>query len=441
MDSSTASPSSSWSPSGSPQGKRFKREVPSRAKQGAAPDPADLNAIAESTALLSRALLKEAQSVWQKAKKRQADHADGNEAVTAHSLDSESSASLVPDFKVGTLEMYRRFPEAYDAFMRRHNCTAIEAYLLDEVLQRIVQSALPISSSSSPDPSVRTGANQLSTAQASASNPDDGAAHPFVRVADFGCGTGRIEEIVVRHPATQAVYGYDSEVAMLRRCVVNTVRAAAEAGHCPTVTILPVATTASTAASSPAVVIAPPATNEATVSESALASSSSPSSLRALELCFRPCTFQAVQAGFLTATSHPKCQVVVCAWSLSYVMRMQWGENRWHDAVDSVVAALVNCLDTSMSDAAVIVIETLGNGSTEPTRNNTLMQRLEDTHGFVRRWVRTDYEFANTQEATRMVRFFFGEKLASQLQRDSAKTLLECTGIWTFWKPRQTPPA
>lgn len=32
---------------------------------------------------------------------------------------------VVPAFKVGTLEMYKRFPDAYDALMQRHDCSAI----------------------------------------------------------------------------------------------------------------------------------------------------------------------------------------------------------------------------------------------------------------------------------------------------------------------------
>ncbi|KAG5478222.1 hypothetical protein CUR178_04936 [Leishmania enriettii] len=400
----------------------------------------DFSAIPASDALLSARLKRELKSLW-----RANAPAATAPSVTGRSLMDRSAppepvdvASLVPSFKVGTLEMYRRFPGAYDMLMDHHNCTAVRHALLEDVLGRIVRTAV------------------------GATTPADAAAgqraQPWVRVADFGCGTGRIERIVAQHPAVQAVYAYDSEVSMLRRCLVNTVRSAARSGHWNSVSLLPVAAPAEKIGedeTASAVLHAPSSTPVVLCGGDDSEADDSPSS--ALQLCLRPVTFQAIRSNFLSATRHPRCPLVVCAWSLSYVMRLEWGEDRWHAAVDSVVQSLLNLLDNTRSDAALVILETLGNGSAEPTRHSTYTQRLEERLGFVRTWVRTDYEFQSTADAERMVRFFFGEKMLAKLTSDAVSSgagesdapndvegggscrLMECTGIWTYWKVREVP--
>lgn len=355
--------------------------------------------VASSTALLSARLKREIHEVW-------------SAATTISSKQEAPSSSggidVIPLFKVGTTEMYRRFPEAYECFMQRHDCSAVEAYLLDEVLGRIVASA---------------GASEATNLSAPLLS---------IQVADFGCGTGRIESMVSRHPAVSSIYAYDSEMPMLKRCLVSTVRCVGAAGHRRGVLLLPRAEAGTENGSTEApdnspVVLCGPAT---------AGEDGKPATMT---LCMRPCSFEAVQQGFLEATHHPKCQMIVCAWSLSYVMRQQWGQDRWHAAVDATVQSFLRLLDHTVSDAAVVILETLGNGSAEPTRQNTYTKYLEDTYGFTRCWVRTDYSFKDSTEAHRMVRFFFGDAMLSKLtvsQESEAYSLMECTGIWILWKER-----
>ncbi|TPP44896.1 hypothetical protein CGC20_11870 [Leishmania donovani] len=404
----------------------------------------DFDVIPTSNALLSARLQRELKSLWSASAPATAAPSDTGGPSMDHGTPPKPAdvASVVPSFKVGTLEMYRRFPEAYDMLMAHHNCTAVRHTLLKDVLGRIARTA---GAAVVPADAAADAAGQRTP--------------PWVRVADFGCGTGRIESMVAQHPAVQAIYAYDSEVSMLRRCLVNTVRSAAQSGHYRSVSLLPVAASAEkrseiNAASSPSHALpSPPALlcggDESEATKSAAAA--------ALQLCIRPVPFRAIQAGFLTQTRHPRCSLVVCAWSLSYVMRMQWGEDHWHAAVDTVVQSLLNLLDNTRSDAAVVILETLGNGSAEPTRQSTYTQRLEECFGFTRTWVRTDYEFKSKADAERMVRFFFGEKMLAKLTSENVGSgagehgatdgaesgggcrLMECTGIWTYWKARESP--
>lgn len=381
--------------------KRHRRESKGEKKPKHDTDFSDFDAIPTSLQVMTGSLRKQLMSIACRPA-----GADGPEESVA------PPPLVVPTFKVGTLEMYRRFPEAYEAFMNRHDCSQVRRYILDDVVDRIVHSS-------------------ASSSGADASPPP---ALPFVRVADFGCGTGRMEVMVAQHPAVAAIAAYDGEAAMLRRCLVNTVDAARRGGH-----------------HSGARVVATASETPQPAESVMFPFADGPAEKPALEVVARPCAHQALQAGFLPATGHRRCQLVLCAWSLSYLVRRQWGEARWHAAVDAVVGSFIDLLDTSASDAAVVVLETLGNGTATPARNNTLTQRLEEELGFSKRWVRTDYTFADDDDAARMTRFFFGEKVAQQMGRaagpegaevegvaraDGKPVLMECTGIWTYWKRR-----
>ncbi|KPA79124.1 hypothetical protein ABB37_05637 [Leptomonas pyrrhocoris] len=378
------------------------------------------DAMPTSNALLTARLKREIKKIW--AAERSASASATSLTDTVRNS-SGNIASLIPPFKVGTTEMYRRFPQAYDLLMHHHNCSALQTVLLRDIIGRIESAA----------------ARAVSTEENAQPQP------PWIRVADFGCGTGRIEAMAAQHRAVQAIYAYDNEVAMLQQCLLNTVRSAARSQHYRGVSLSPAATTipspsSSSSAPLPSIEICAEDSGRCDTATTAKEGAVGRDTPAMLQLCVRPVPFQAIQDGFLAATHHPRCSLMVCAWSLSYVMRMQWGEDHWHAAVDAVVEAMIHRLDTRASDAAIVIVETLGNGSAEPTRQNTYTQRLEDHFGFTRTWVRTDYEFATKADAERMVRFFFGGKMLSRLTMDPDGVkwrLMECTGIWTLWKTRQ----
>ncbi|EKF39446.1 hypothetical protein MOQ_000328 [Trypanosoma cruzi marinkellei] len=364
-----------------------------------------------TTALLSSKLRRELQRIWD------ATRAPGKVEHEDHVDDSHTEEKLVVDvplFKVGTMEMYRRFPKQYDLFMHRHDCQAVHEYL-DSILSSLQQ----------------TSATSIDGGKCLAAEENKMS---FLRVADFGCGTGRIVSMVSRHPAVGAVYCYDIATPMLRECLINVVCSVAEArqeirGVCICTSASPCVdgnnnnnnnaldTTAVAAAAAAEVCVGSDGVTE--------------QSDDVMLLCARPVSFEDVQQGFLA--THTPCHLVVCAWSLSYVMRAQWGDDRWHAAIDATVAALIGLLDTS-GPAALVIIETLGTDTTEPRRKNTLLQRLESEHGFERRWVRTDYNFRDVAEAVRLTRFFFGESMARRMAEEERTALPECTGIWTLWR-------
>lgn len=469
-----------------------------------------------------------------------------NEAESAESgvEKNNSVAAAPPPFKVGTLEMYRRFPLAYDSFMRHHDCAKVKSFLhavLDEL-------------TSTPSPCA--------------------AGPPSLRVMDLGCGTGRIEEMLVQHPAVDAVFAYDKERNMLTQCLLNTAKAAKaftgvgmgiggrpsafssprkgdgggggsskeeeakqqqpaaaewapiqhqrqeeqegeEGAQCPPpapylyyragLRVIPFATNAmvlehedededvfiikkqrspKSASKTREEEVQERRAAEKTTSHSSgdadADEDDAPQRSHLLTLCVRPVSFEDINRGFLTHTiaceggekrasfsssssssslfarSHPRCHLIVCAWSFSYVMRQQWGSDNWHATTDRILHLLWDHLEGSSAltartcdnnnnnnnnppcpsrrRAAMVIIETLGHGVETPSRQSTFPQRLEEVWGFERYWVRTDYHFESCEEAVAHTQFFFGKSVAAAMERDRATTLPECTGLWVRWK-------
>ncbi|EAN79521.1 hypothetical protein, conserved [Trypanosoma brucei brucei TREU927] len=331
----------------------------------------------------------------------------------------------IPNFKVGSLEIYRRFPLVYDYLMQHHDCSAIEMYL-HEVLTVLQEKTLP-------------------TVTAGTLNVMDGfengqkSKSVTIAVADFGCGTGRISCMLSRHSAVGALYCYDSEAAMLGPCIDNVVRSIAKSRlDVRDICIIPHGDCSLPTKRDECLYIG----EESNGSEAA----TDAPRITTMKLCVRPYSFQNVQQGALK--NHARCRLIVCAWSLSYVMRAHWGADRWHTVVDETINSLLQLLETTAvslanegnevtedsGSSALIIIETLGTNTTEPRRHNTLLERLETHHGFQRRWVRTDYNFREPTEAVQLTRFFFGETLAQRLSESGSTTLPECTGIWTRWR-------
>lgn len=288
----------------------------------------------------------------------------------------------VPNNKVGTLEIYKRFAAEYDLLMARHDCTLLQLYFKKLIINNF-------------GTKVKSG----------------------ISIGDFGCGTGRIACLIAevcrcdgteqslkpsssgegRLPALSLVCGYDKEIDML-----NVAKNKIEGVIGPNIHLL----------------------------DCAEAVPSSPSG--AAFVCLRPFHFEHIRQGALRPP-HPKLDLVVCGWSLSYVMRAQWGGEKWHQAVKETVDEMLQVLS---DDGVLVIVETLGNGCEEPTRRNTMLEYLEGILGFEREWIRTDYLFSDSAEGYALCRFFFASGVAEEYQRQGKTVWPECTGVWSRRKHR-----
>lgn len=324
------------------------------------------------------------------------------QATTAPPL---TIAAGVPAHKVGRSLIYQRYPSAYDALMGVHDCSRLATHLLQLV-------------------------EEVSKHKAG----DD------VSLADFGCGTGRVGAMVL--PVVNHLYCYDQSPAMVVRCIENLTNVAASARKKLVISDLtklqrstleaPKHHVWGAACATPSFVEPPLAQEDLTQ-----VSGDYPTvTLRAGVISFEDMQLStsAAPAPVIRAAlpSNGSIDIAVAAWALSSVVNAQWGGNKWHDAVDATLRAMYNCCkEGSASPSFVVIVETLGTMSEEPTRKNTLHAYLVERHAFEFQWVRTDYLFPTLSDGERLCRFFFGDGVAAAYAAKGDAPLAECTGIWT----------
>ena len=124
-------------------------------------------------------------------------------------------------------------------------------------------------------------------------------------------------------------------------------------------------------------------------------------------------------------------ELVIEGWSFAHTLA--WHGDRWRQACDELLADIARVLKPG---GMAIFIETLGTGETTPNPPDLwlpqLYQHWQAAHGFQRRWIRTDYQFASREEMDELLRAFFGAEIADQAAAAGRLIVPECTGIW--WK-------
>lgn len=120
--------------------------------------------------------------------------------------------------------------------------------------------------------------------------------------------------------------------------------------------------------------------------------------------------------------------LVTAGWVFGHFR--EWMPEGWKAEVGR---ALDEMQRVAKPGAPIVVIETLGTGSTQPKPPNEGLAEyyrwLEQERGFVRRELRTDYQFASVQEAARVTGFFFGEEFGRSV---TSARVPECTGAWVL---------
>ena len=123
--------------------------------------------------------------------------------------------------------------------------------------------------------------------------------------------------------------------------------------------------------------------------------------------------FDAVTAGWVLGHS--------CTW-----------HNDWPDQLQIVLDEMHR---VAREGAVLIIMETLTTGSEVPEPPTDDLDEcyrwFENTWGFSKQEIRTDYSFHNVEEATGKMAFFFGEELASMIISRQWSRVPECTGVWS----------
>ncbi|MDX2161255.1 MAG: class I SAM-dependent methyltransferase [bacterium] len=122
--------------------------------------------------------------------------------------------------------------------------------------------------------------------------------------------------------------------------------------------------------------------------------------------------------------------LVIAGWSFGHAT--EWHGDRWRDEIDTALREMTRI---ARPGGALIILETLGTGALHPAPPTPVLAdyyaHLESIHGFARAAIATDYRFESLEEADRLVRFFFGDALADQVQREGWIVLPEWTGLWS----------
>lgn len=108
-----------------------------------------------------------------------------------------------------------------------------------------------------------------------------------------------------------------------------------------------------------------------------------------------------------------------------------WMPDGWRDEVGAALAEMHRALRPG---GALVLIETLGTGSTEPQPPTPGLAEyfdwLERDRGFERRAFRTDYRFPDVETAAAITGAFFGQDFAARVRRERWSQVPECTGLW-----------
>jgi len=119
--------------------------------------------------------------------------------------------------------------------------------------------------------------------------------------------------------------------------------------------------------------------------------------------------------------------IIISGWSICYFA--SWSGPEW---IQELKKSLTEMKRILRPGGKIILLETMGTGFELPTPPKNLMEyyKLLSSFGFQSDWFRTDYKFTNLSEAVDLVRFFFGEDLAGDVDKKGCTILPECTGIW-----------
>jgi len=119
--------------------------------------------------------------------------------------------------------------------------------------------------------------------------------------------------------------------------------------------------------------------------------------------------------------------LITSGWSICYLV--DWYRSTWETELEKAFSEMKRVLK---SNGNIILIETQGTGFEEPHPPEHLRHYFKylGKVGFAFQWIRTDYGFADIEEAQELAGAFFGAELRKKIVLHGWKNLPECTGIW-----------
>lgn len=121
--------------------------------------------------------------------------------------------------------------------------------------------------------------------------------------------------------------------------------------------------------------------------------------------------------------------IAIAGWTFGHAV--DWLAASWRDEIGAAIDEMARVLRPS---GTAIVLETMTTGSATPAPPTpglaAYYEWLEAGRGFQATTIRTDYRFADLDEAVRLTGFFFGNEFATRTRRGASPIVPENTGIW-----------
>lgn len=121
--------------------------------------------------------------------------------------------------------------------------------------------------------------------------------------------------------------------------------------------------------------------------------------------------------------------IAIAGWVFGHFR--SWYASDWKVEIGRALAEMNRVL---VNEGTLVILETLGTGSTEPAPPRPELGEyyrwLEEEHGMTRLAIRTDYRFPDVETAARTTGFFFGEAFAERVRAEQWSQIPESTGLW-----------
>jgi ubiquinone/menaquinone biosynthesis C-methylase UbiE len=121
--------------------------------------------------------------------------------------------------------------------------------------------------------------------------------------------------------------------------------------------------------------------------------------------------------------------LVLAGWALGHFC--EWYGPAWQREIHAALAAMAR---VARPGGTLVICETLGTGVEEPQPPAPALARyyrwLEESWGFRRETIATDYHFPSVADAEENIGFFFGAELAREVRSRRWRRVPEWTGVW-----------
>jgi ubiquinone/menaquinone biosynthesis C-methylase UbiE len=132
------------------------------------------------------------------------------------------------------------------------------------------------------------------------------------------------------------------------------------------------------------------------------------------------------QLPFETASA----DVVTAGWSIGHTRA--WCADDWQTQMDFMLKEIERAVKPG---GCLVIMETMTTGSHTPAPPNAELAEyyawLEETWGYTRQVIDTDYLFESVEEAVACMTFFFGEEMKQLILKNRWSRVPEWTGVWS----------